>query len=50
VGGCFCGSVDFLNSLNISVARDPDKGDGDFDDGAGVKESVDVGEVDKWVC
>jgi len=45
---CFCGDVDFPISLNASVARNPDKGDGYFDGGKGVKEAVDA--VDEWVC
>ena len=48
MGGCSCGSVDFIISLNASVARNPDKGDGHFDGGEGVKEDVDT--VDEWVC
>ena len=40
MGSCFCGSVDFLIYLNASVPGNPDKGDGDFEDGEGVKEDV----------
>jgi len=37
-GGCFCGSVDFLISLNASLVGDPDKGAGDLDGGDSVNE------------
>ena len=42
MGVCFCGGVDFLISLNASVAGNLDKGDGDFDGGEAVKEDVDA--------
>ena len=48
MGGCFCSGVDLLISLNTWVVGNPDKGDGNFDGGDGLKEDMDA--VDDWVC